>query len=68
MPLSPATSTAGLCLYKLCSPSVGAVFVTRSSSQWQSPHSEANDPLFVFKSFGFFLAYQVPVQAVEEGK
>lgn len=51
------------CLYKPCSPSVGAVFVTRSSSKWQSPHSEANDPLFVFKSFGFLLAYQVPIQA-----
>jgi len=61
MHLSSATGTADLCLYKLCSPSVGVTFVTRSFSKWESPHSKANDPFFIFKSFGLFLADQVPV-------
>lgn len=61
--LSPAMSTVDLCLYELCTPSVGVTFVTTNLAKWESPHSEANDPLFIFKSFGLFLAYQVPVQA-----
>lgn len=60
--LSPAMNAADLCLYKLCSPSVGVAFVTQILSTWESPHSKANDPFFIFKSFGLFLAYQVPVQ------
>lgn len=61
--LSPAMGTVDLCLYKLCSPSVGVTFVNTSLAKWESLHSKANDPLFIFKSFGLFLAYQVPVQA-----
>lgn len=60
--LSPAMSTADLCLYKLCSPNAGVTFVTQSLSTWESPQSKANDPFFIFKSFGLFLAYQVPIQ------
>lgn len=63
MYLSPAMSTVDLCLYKLCSPSVGVTFVNTNLAKWESPHSKANDSLFVFKSFGLFLAYQVPIQA-----
>lgn len=61
--LSPAMSTADLHLYKLRNPSAGVTSVTRHSSKRQSPHSKANDPFVIFKSFGLFLAYQVPIQA-----
>lgn len=43
-----------------------AVSVTQSLSKWGSPRSEANDPFFTFKSFGFFLTYQVPIQTIGE--
>lgn len=61
--LSPAMSTVDLCRHKLCSPSVGVTFVNTNLAKWESPHSKANDPLFIFKSFGLFLADQVPIQA-----
>lgn len=33
--LSPATSTVDLCLYKLCSPSVGVTFVNTNLAKWE---------------------------------